>query len=138
MVALTFWFQKHLQVYVTRGWGEDAKDTAKTLFGSGRGTEYVVLGGIVLLVLWLTTSSLYLNYESSAGGGTEYRVEVKSEGVLPPLVFSSSQEVAGKPYFLRLRSRELKLSIVEPRGFLPLKRTLERGARLNIMTGPVG
>ena len=157
MVALTFWFQKHLQVYVTQvaliggtmtlwalwellqswlkwGWGEDAKDTAKTLFGSGRGTEYVVLGGVVLLVLWLTTSSLYLNYESSVGGGTEYRVEVKSGGVqfLPPLVFSSSQEVAGKPYFLWLRSRELELSIVEPRGFLPLKKTLDRGARLNI------
>src|SRR5215470_3431606 len=142
MVALTFWFQKHLQVYLTQialiggtmtlwalwellqswlkwGWGEDGEDTAKTLLGSARSTEYVVLGGVVLAFLWLTTSSLYLNYESSAGGGTEYRVEVKSGGVqfLPPLVFSSSQEVAGKPYFLRLRSRELELRIVEPRGF---------------------
>src|SRR5215469_7259897 len=101
MVALTFWFQKHLQVYVTQialiggtmtlwalwellqswlkwGWDGDAKDTAKTLFGSARGTEYMVLGGVVLAILWLTTSSLYLNYESSVGGATEYRVEVKS------------------------------------------------------------
>jgi hypothetical protein len=156
MVGLTFWFQRHLQIYVTQvlliggtmtlwalwqllqswlkwGWDSDAKDTAKALFGRARGTEYLGFAGAVLLILWVTTSSLYFTFDGGAPGESEYRIETMSgaENFFPPLTFNASQRVAGQPFFLHLRPQEIKLRIVEPRGFLPLSKTLRRGERLD-------
>ncbi len=157
MVVLTFWFQRHLQIYVTQvlliggtmtlwalwqllqswlrwGWDSDPKDTAKALFGRARGREYLVFAAGVLLILWLTTSSLYITFDDGAPGESEYRVETVSgaKKFLPLLTFNASQRVAGQPYFLQVRSQEIELQIVEPRGYLALRKTLRPGTRLDI------
>lgn len=156
MVALTFWFERHLEVYVTQialvggtmtlwavwqllqswlkwGFDTDAKGQAKKLFARREGMEYLIFGAVILVILFVSTSSLYISYEGTAGG-TEFRVEVDSRGqrLLPPLQFNSSQKIAGQPYFLQFRSQQLELRVLEPRGYDPLPATLRPGGRLDI------
>ena len=157
MVGLTFWFQRHLEIYVTQilliggtmtlwaiwqllqswlkwGWDSDPKDTAKVLFGRARTSEYLIFAAALLLILWLTTSSLYMTFDGGTPGQSEYRVETisRAERFFPPLTFNASQRVAGQPYFLQVRSQEIELRIVEPRGYLALKKKLAPGSRLDI------
>jgi len=157
MVGLTFWFQRHLQIFVTQilliggtmtlwalwqllqswlrwGWDSDAKDTAKAMFGRARGSEYLGFAWAVLLILWLTTSSLYVTFDGGAPGESEYRLETvsKTRKFFPPLTLNASQSLAGQPFFLQFRSQEIKLRIAEPRGFLSLSKTLTPGGRLDI------
>lgn len=157
MVALTFWFTRHLEIYVTQilliggtmtlwalwqllqswlewGWDSDTKDTAKALLGRARGTEYLVFAWILLLVLWFTTSSIYMTFEGGAPGESEYRVETVGgkRNLFPALTFNASERVAGQPYFLQLQAQPIELRIVEPRGYLPLQEKLTPGQRLDI------
>src|SRR2546429_482811 len=99
MILLAVWFQRHLQTYVTEifllggtltlwafwqiaqswlhwGWGEEATELRKRLLSENRATEYLGFGLGLLLILWCTTSSIYVAYEGSTKDQASFKVQV--------------------------------------------------------------
>jgi hypothetical protein len=142
MIFLAVWFEKHLQIYVTEillvsgtlslwalwqivqswlqwGWDEEAKEMKSRLLGARPATEYLVFALLILLVLWFTTSSVYVVYEGDTKGQNSFKIQVLSDGkpFLPPLDLTSYDRVAGRPFFLRWHSIDLSFEVTEPRGY---------------------
>jgi hypothetical protein len=142
MILLAVWFQRHLQTYVTEiflvggtltlwafwqivqswlkwGWDEESAGLRKRLLSDNRATEYLVFGLVLLIILWCTTSSIYLAYEGNTKDQASFKVQVLQDGkpYLRPLEVSSYERVAGRPYFLRWRSVNLDFEVVDPPGY---------------------
>lgn len=147
IICLTFWFYKHLHLYVTESafiggtltlwggwkliqswvkWGLETADKSliQRYIGRTAATEYLVLAFIVLCVLYVTTSSVYLVYEGAKAGETEFSIVVTQNDnpYLEPVKVASYQRVAGRPFFLRFSSFGLKFNIIHPHGFEPIEK----------------
>lgn len=146
-VLYTFWFQRHLKVYVTEvlilggtlsllgvwklAWdafgtasGVKSDDLVKRLLQSPNATEYLLFSLLPIGILYACTASIYLSY--SDGGGKQYKVEVW-EGdrmLVAPYEVNSFDRNVGGPLFFRTATSELEYRIVEPSGFRPLTQTL--------------
>lgn len=146
-VLYTFWFQRHLKVYVTEvlilggtlsllgvwklAWdafgtasGVKSDDLVKRLLQSPNATEYLLFSLLPIGILYACTASIYLSY--SDGGGKQYKVEVW-EGdrmLVAPYEVNSFDRNVGRPLFFRTATTSLEYRIVEPSGFRPLTLTL--------------
>lgn len=147
-VLYTFWFQRHLKMYVTEvlivggtlsllgvwrlAWdafgtasGLKSSDLVKRLLQSPNATEYLLFSLMPIAILYLFTASIYLSY-SGDGGGKQYKVEVW-EGdrmLVAPYEINSFDRNVGQPLFFRMATASLQYRIVEPTGFRPLTMTL--------------
>lgn len=141
-VLYTFWFQRHLKVYVTEvlilggtlsllgvwklAWdafgtasGVKSDDLVKRLLQSPNATEYLLFSLLPIGILYACTASIYLSY--SDGGGKQYKVEVW-EGdrmLVAPYEVNSFDRNVGGPLFFRTATTRLEYRIVEPSGFQP-------------------
>jgi len=142
----TYWFQKHLQTYVSEivlvggvftlwalvrllwGFFENvtdfkAWDQSRRLLSSPGTTRLLVVAAGVLFALWATTSSFYLEYSGAKGGGSEYKVDVVNKGDGTPYLeratIDSVHQVAGRPFLWSKGAVALECRIVEPFQFEP-------------------
>jgi len=154
----TYWFQTHVQLYfseivVVGGvftlwailrlvWGiyERATelkvwDLSRRLLSSSGTTRLIIVGAILLLVLWRTTSSIYLEFHGAKPGQNEYVIHVvnKADGrpYLDPVTISSTHPLTGRP-ILWSGSRDLECRIVAPIGYLPKACPLRPGTSTRI------
>jgi hypothetical protein len=154
----TYWFQTHVQLYfseivVVGGvftlwavlrlvWGicegateVKAWDLSRRLLSSSGTTRLIIVGAVLLLVLWRTTSSIYLEFHGAKAGENEYVIHVvnKADGrpYLDPVTISSAHPLTGRPV-LWSRPRDLECRIVAPIGYLPAACPLRPGTSTRI------
>ncbi len=159
MIAGTFWFQRHLELYVTEivliggtmtmwgllqmlqswlqwGWGEEASAWNKRFLARPAATEALVCAWLVFLLLAVSTTSVYVSLGGDTRGESNFKVEVRSSSspLLPPFELSPYEKVGGKPLFLFWRSREVEFRIVHPPGYEARKERLAAwsGLRLTV------
>ncbi|MBC7983952.1 MAG: hypothetical protein H7Y02_08865, partial [Candidatus Obscuribacterales bacterium] len=156
----TYWFQQHLQLYLTEivvvggaftlwaivrlVWGVferftkfDAWNESRTLLSSPAVTRILVVATVVFGALWLTTSSLYLELQGGKSA-VEYQVDVvrKSDGspILKVGTLNAGQAVIGTPKFWHWRHVDLQCRIVQPIEYEPRDCSLAAGksTRINV------
>jgi hypothetical protein len=156
VVGLSVWFQKHLYLYVKETYlvggtltiwglwklvkhgfdtatGGKKPETNKILRQPGT-TEYLVIGIFVTAVLYLTTSSVYVEYGDAPRGEPAYAVEVLNDGkpIVKTLEVASYQTTAGRPFFLTWGTTPLSFEIAEPAGYLSTKDSLRPGQSIRL------
>lgn len=148
-VLLTVWFYLHLYLYFTEAlliggtlsaWGlwRIVYPVIRRLLGARAPrmsgivatpglTEYLGLGLMVVITLFLFTSSVYIEYEGAEQGESEFKVEVLYRGnpYLDTLRVASYDRVAGQPFFFRVSKITLEFNIRDPRGYKTEVRTLQ-------------
>jgi hypothetical protein len=149
----TYWFQQHLQLYVTQiliiggifslwvffraMWAvaetytkvQPAEYSLKLL--TLRDVSGVLLvAAVALTVLWFRTASIYVKYEGAPGEG-EYRVEVvrKSDGspLIPAVSLTAANAVTGRPFLWQSVTSDLECRILRPVKYEMLPCRLEPG-----------
>jgi hypothetical protein len=148
---LTYWFQRHLQLYFTEIvvvggaftiwalvrmiWGivekateANAWKTSRTLLGSPLITQCLVAAALAFVALWWSTGSLYLQLGREGG---DYVVEVVRKADGSPFIdrasLNAGRPVVGFPRLLRRESAQLECRIVQPVKFEPLDCELAPG-----------
>jgi len=146
--ATVIWFKRHIESYVTETlivggtislWGlwkllwsgyedvggEDGNTLTRRLLGNKAATRALFFAALIVTFLHFTTSSIYLRVAGAAPGEGDFKVQVIEDGkvVMGPFALSPGQTV-GNPIVPGFQARELTYQIVEPRGFLPLEKTL--------------
>ena len=141
----TYWFQQHLQLYVTEIvvvggaftiwalvrliWGiwekaaqADAWEISRRLLSSHATTRWLAVALAVFAWLWFRTGSLYLQWDGTGRGGT-YQVDVvrKSDGspFLTGVTLSAGHPIVGRPLFWIDRT-DLLCRIVQPVAYQPV------------------
>jgi hypothetical protein len=154
-VLALVWFDNHLRLYVTgirilsgtmTAWGlwklvqsgfhwggVEGKPLAQRALGTGWATETLAFAVILLVVLNLTTSSLYLDYDDPRRAA-EVVVQVSSgqRPLLAPLTVHPYDTVVGRPFFLRWRGERLSFEVQRPRGYLRREADLLPGRSLHM------
>ena len=149
----TYWFQQHLQLYVTEilvvggifslwvffraMWAvletyskvEPAEYSLKLLTLRDV-TGVLLVAGVALVVLWFCTASIYVKYEGAPGEG-EYLVEVVRKSDRSPLIpavsLTAANSVTGRPFLWQLDTSELECRILRPVKYEMLPCLLEPG-----------
>lgn len=128
-IALMFWFHKHLYAYMAGStfiggtltlwagwkiiqswakWGLNQSEIpiAQRLLNRASSTETLVLSLIVVIALFLGTSSVYVVYEGAKSGENQFEIEVTNQDNLyfEPLQVTSFNRLAGRPMFLRSKA----------------------------------
>jgi hypothetical protein len=141
MVGLTVWFSIHLQpwlgeVLVLAGpltlwaiwkllqswldWGglsSRAEQGTRKLLARPAITEPLIVALGVVGLMFLTTSSIYLEYGVSGGSEDAFKVSVLADGkpfLDHPLRVTSSRRTAGRPFFGRLFREKLQFVVGSP------------------------
>lgn len=154
----TFWFQQHLQLYFTEIvvvggaftlwalvrliWGLierftkfDAWESSRSFLSSPAMTRILLVGAIVFILLWFSTSSIYLELRDSDSTG-EYRVEVlrKADGspLLENATLSAARAALGAPHFWHWETTQLQCRIVQPIEYEPRDCSLSPGTSTRI------
>lgn len=154
LIALMTWFEVHLKTYfaetifvggtltvfglwkIVQSWtkwgvNDDFKAFATRVMGTATATELLTLGSILVIILFVTTSSIYITLDAAPRGEDEFEVEVlrrrvgtdKLEKVMGNLVVSSDHKIAGRPFLLSTASDYLVFHIVKPHGYQTVSRT---------------
>lgn len=148
VAALVIWFQRHVEPYVNETliigstislWGlfkmvwtrfedeggVDSKDLTQRLLGGPNALSTMVFGAFIIAALHALTGSIYLRFGGAQADEERFKVRVLEgkEAVLGPFEMHPG-DVQGGPMIPNLRTRELTFEITDPRGFLPLKRTM--------------
>jgi len=132
--TLTVWsLWKAVQPWVQRGLGDEKSRAIKAL-SSPRANEYLVFAGLLLVVLYVFTSSVYIEYDSGRATQSRYRVVALRNGnpYLDTLTVTSVARVTGGPSLFEMGSRELTFQIVEPPGYLPVQRQVQPWDRVRL------
>jgi hypothetical protein len=141
-ISSMIWFYRHLYLYVTHSlviggsltiWGilkasqsvykwSTGKDTelpSRSILGRASSTEFLTVALIALVVLFFTTSSIYLEYNGGTKDESEFDVEVLHNGkpFLDKIHLKSYERISGMPFFFRLSSRRLRFRISNPIGY---------------------
>ncbi len=139
---LIFWFYRHVQLYfapslllggpltlfaiweVLQSWlnwgiGRPVSTIIRNLLGRRESTRYLLGTLAVLGLLFVFTSSIYLEYNGAPPGNAVYKAEALANGnvYLKPLAVTSQEPKAGRPFFFRFRNVELQFEITEPGGY---------------------
>ena len=147
VIGITVWFQRHLRFYFTEStmlgstitlwgfwklvqtwvkWGLDQAEISfsRKLLGRSSATEYLIFALIIIIFLFFSTSSIYLDYKGAEAGESSFTVAVteNQNPFLDTMRVTSFDRIQGKPFFLRFHQPELKFSISYPRGFESFKR----------------
>lgn len=156
VAGFTLWFHRHLYLYVTevllvggtltawslwkalqpwvqKGLGDEKSRAIKAL-ESPRANEYLVFAGLLLVVLYAFTSSIYVQYDSGRASESRYRVVAVRNGnpYLDTMTVTSVARVTGGPSLFEIGTRELVFQIVEPPGYLPVRRQLHPWDRVRL------
>jgi hypothetical protein len=149
LTLVSIWFYIHLHLYVTEtvfiggtltfwavwriirplfewAFGNEKDSWARRVLEKSATTEYLVLSLVPLALLYFTTASIYLVYEGAKPGESIFQVDVlnNQNPFLERLTVTSSDRVAGRPFFLNFSAVDLEYKIVAPIGFRPLKKRL--------------
>jgi len=161
VIAVVIWFYWHIQSYFIQTLFVGVPLTVKTLFelarsfvskegvgereplfkrvlGTPSGTWYIIIGFILTALLFLTTSSIYVEYDPlSAKGNVEYQLDVTEiievedanttyqvdRPYIRRLTVSSYERVKGQPHFFKIsrfwNPTKLRFTIVRPFGYEP-------------------
>ncbi len=147
-LLFSFWFYRHLHLYVTQtiliggtltiwavwkilcsflNWtfGGETDTLARRLMTKTWATEYLMLSLFLLMILFCTTSSVYLVYQGAESGESGFQVDVLSNQnpYLERMQVTSSDRVTGRPFFFRFSKVDLEYRIVENIGFKPLQKS---------------
>ncbi len=153
----TYWFQQHLQLYLTEivvvggaftiwavvrlVWGLiekatkfDAWDTSRQLLSSFAVTRWLVVATLLLAILWSSTGSLYLKLAGNKSGTYQVDVVRKSDGspLLTNVTLSAGRAVIGLPVFWAWDTSALQCRIVQPVEYEPMDCTLTPGKSTRI------
>jgi hypothetical protein len=144
----TYWFYEHVHLYFTQSvfvggtltiWGlwkivqsvlkvgvGDKGPKAARLLNTAGAKEYLILGISIVLLLYVTTSSLYLVYQGSQSGQAQFDVDILAGDTpyLPTVTVASYDRVHGQPFFFRVKPVELQFAISNEPGYATLSRTL--------------
>lgn len=141
--ALVFWFQRHVEPFVTEtliiggtmslwglwklGWsmyedaaGEGGSDLTRKVLGGRGALRALAFAAIIVLFLHVWTSSIYLRYGGASPGEGAFKVQIL-EGdkvFMGPFDIGPGRTV-GYPMFPRFRTQQLSYDIISPRGYLP-------------------
>ncbi len=154
VVLLTIWIHLHVYQYVAQAflvggtlslWGlwkivqslikkGGVEFKLSTVIENPAVREFLVFGILVTLVLYATTSSIYVEFEGAGRGETQFKVDVLHNGnpYVETLDVTSYDRVAGRPFFLRLAFLDLRIEVVEPRGYRPVSRKLKPWSSLRL------
>jgi hypothetical protein len=112
----------------------NAWDAGRPLLSSPTVTQLLIVGAVLLIALWASTSSIYLQLAGGKGG--EYEVEVLRKSDRSPLVgratLNAGHSVLGMPRFLQVNDTELECRIVRPVEYEPLDCGLTKGKSTRI------
>ena len=159
-ILAVLWFHRHLEHYLTQSlfvaggltvlglvnalhevvkWG--AEDLLKALpsriLRSAGTFDVLVVATMLLIAALFVTSSIHVEY-GGAGTLSSLKVAIESRepgGIWKPLIdsvtVSSSEKKAGQPFFFQPEA-EVRFTVVEPRGYIPLERKLGMGTAIKI------
>lgn len=142
-ISVMFWFQNHLQIYVTQtifiggtitiwsswkliqswlSWGVKTSEISleNKILSHHSAREYLILGLFLITILYFSTSSIYLSYEGAREGESEFKVNIYKNGnpYVNTLELTSYNRVNGNPFFFRFQTETLEFRIASPQGFV--------------------
>ena len=146
IVVYTLWFERHLKAFVSQTaiiggtvtlfglWKllldaigtasrEGPGDWMRRAFASPRATEYLGFATLLLVAMYLCTSSIYLTFDDDKRGPSSFTVEQWQGNRLmhKPEQLNAYDRFLGRPYFFHFDTEKVELRIVDPPGYEPLE-----------------